>query len=333
MRQAAETAPETVAKIIELRRRHPTWGPKKLRARLHTLEPEAAWPACSTIGAILKREGLVQGRRRRRRHMGAWKSGRTPADQPNRVWTADFKGEFRLGSGRLCYPLTIMDGYSRYLLECQALPSTAMAGAKVTFERAFRTYGIPEIIRTDNGTPFRTHAIAGLSQLAVWWIRLGIRLERTRRSHPEDNGAHERMHRTLKAEATRPARQSPELQQRAFHRFRSVYNEERPHEALGQEPPATRYRPSERVMPRKLAPITYPEHFQRRRISQRGQLRWRGTAYFVSETLHRQEVGLELNSAGLWNVYFGPVLLAQLDDHERILQPLDRGLKARGHVR
>jgi putative transposase len=329
LRQAAETAPELVGKIVELRQRHPTWGPRKLRARLMAMAPDVEWPACSTIGAILKREGLVQGRRRRRRRSGAWKAARTIPDEPNRVWTADFKGEFRLGSGRLCYPLTIMDGCSRYLLECRALPSTAMAGTQVTFERAFRTYGLPEVIRTDNGVPFSTQAIAGLSKLAVWWIRLGIRLERTRRSHPEDNGAHERMHRTLKAEATRPARQSPALQQRAFDRFRKVYNEERPHEALGQEPPAQHYRNSDRPLPRALPRIEYPEHFQRRRISRHGQFRWRGATYFVSETLHRQEVGLELSSAGLWHLYFGPALLAELDDHDRVLRPVDRGLKPR----
>ncbi|HEX7052285.1 MAG TPA: integrase core domain-containing protein [Longimicrobiales bacterium] len=163
----------------------------------------------------------------------------------------------------------------------------------------------------------------------------GIRLERTPRRHPEDNGAHERMHRTLKAEATRPARPArparptPELQQRAFERFRAVYNEERPHEALDQRPPASVYAPPSRSLLRRLPEMNYPEHFQRRRISAHGQLKWRGRAYFVSETLHRQEVGVELNSAGTWNIYFGPALLAILDDREGVLRPLDRGLKAR----
>lgn len=332
-RQALETPPEIVAKIVELRRAQPTWGPRKLRARLLALEPAARWPAASTIGAILKREGLVEGRRRRRRRPGAWNPGRTAADAPNRVWTADFKGEFRLGSGRLCYPLTIMDAHSRYLLACRALPGTATAGVRVTFERAFGEYGLPEVIRTDNGVPFSSRAIAGLSKLAVWWVRLGIRLERTRRAHPEDNGAHERMHRTLKAEATRPARKTPELQQRAFERFRAVYNDERPHEALGQAPPASVYAPSTRPLPRTLPEMNYPEDFQRRRISKHGQLRWCGRSYFVSETLHRQEVGLEFNKVGTWNVYFGPALLAVLDDREGILHPLERGLKNRRRTR
>jgi len=231
-RQAQATAPEAVNAVIELRRKHPTWGPRKLRAWLDKAKPRTTWPACSTIGTILKREGLSRQRRRRPRVPGVWSPPRTEADVPNRVWTADFKGEFRLGCGRLCYPLTIVDAHSRYVLDCRALPGTRAAGALSAFERVFRAYGLPEVIRTDNGVPFCTQAIGGLSKLAVWWIRLGIRLERTPRRHPEDNGAHERMHRILKTEATRPARRTAELQQRAFNRFRSVYNQERPHEAL-----------------------------------------------------------------------------------------------------
>jgi len=166
------------------------------------------------VGEILRREGLVKGRRRRQ--VGAWTGPKTVADEQNRVWTADFKGEFRLGCGRLYCPLTIVDAATRYILDCRALPSTSSAGARASFERVFRRYGLPEVIRTDNGVPFSTQALGGLSQLAVWWLRLGIRLERTRRRHPEDNGPHERMHRTLKAEATRPARETAEQQQRGL---------------------------------------------------------------------------------------------------------------------
>ncbi|MEX2531429.1 MAG: helix-turn-helix domain-containing protein [Gemmatimonadota bacterium] len=206
-RQRAATPPEVVEAIVALRKDHPTWGPRKLKAWLERAKPRTRWPSCSTIGAILKREGLTRPRRRRTLKPGVWRPARTGPDVPNRVWTADFKGEFRLGSGRLCYPLTVLDAHSRFLLECRGLPSTANAGARAGFERVFRGYGLPEVIRTDNGVPFSTQAVAGLSQLAVWWIRLGIRLERGRPRHPEDNGAHERMHRTLKAEATRaPAR-------------------------------------------------------------------------------------------------------------------------------
>src|SRR5690606_11777915 len=176
--QASRTPPEIVARIVALRKKHPTWGPRKLLARLKALEPGLPWPAASTVGEILRREGLVKGRRRRRRRAGgAWTGPKTVADEPNRVWTADFKGEFRLGCGRLCYPLTIVDAATRYILDCRALPSTASAGARASFERVFRRYGLPEVIRTDNGVPFSTQALGGLSELAVWWLRLGIRLE------------------------------------------------------------------------------------------------------------------------------------------------------------
>ena len=319
-RQAAATPPEIVGEIIALRSKHPTWGPRKLRAWLDREKPEASWPACSTIGAILKREGLTQSRRRRPAAPRAWRPPRTEADAPNRVWTTDFKGQFRLGDGRMCYPLTILDAHSRYLLGCRALPSTANAGTRAAFERVFAEYGLPEVIRTDNGVPFsNAQAVAGLSKLAVWWMRLGIQLERTRRSHPEDNGAHERMHRTLKAEATRPTRKTAELQQRAFNQFRQIYNEERPHEALDMQPPASVYEPAEKRMPKRLEPMNYPESHQTRRVNKNGLIRWRSSQYFVSETLRGQTVGLELNDAGFWNIYFGPALLAELDDREGVI--------------
>ncbi len=330
--QALQTPPEVVTAIIELRQKHPTWGPRKLRSRLFEIAPDVTWPAASTIGVILRREGLSQRRRRKRSRSGAWMGTRTAADAPNRVWTADFKGEFRLGCGQLCYPLTIVDAHTRYVLACHGLPSTSTAGARATFERVFRSFGLPEVIRTDNGAPFSSRALGGLSQLAVWWLRLGIRLERIRPRHPQDNGAHERMHRTLKAEATRPTRMTPQLQQRAFDAFRRVYNEERPHEALGQRPPAHYYLQSERRMPRRLPELHYPEDFQRRRVLRHGQIKWRSHQYFVSETLRRQTVGLRLNQAGWWDLFFGPVHLAQLDEAQGVLKPADRQLKARkGH--
>lgn len=319
--QAAATPKAIVDEIVALRGDHPTWGPRKLRARLAVLKPEVKWPAGSTIGELLKREGLVKARRRRQRP-GVWTSPRTEADEPNQVWTADFKGEFRLGCGRLCYPLTVTDACTRYLLGIQSLASTAAGGVHVTFERIFREYGLPEVIRTDNGIPFSSaQAVGGLSQLAVWWIRLGIRLERTRRRHPEDNGAHERMHRTLKAEATKPARMTPQLQQKAFDRFRREYNQERPHEALGQKPPASLYRLSPRNLPHRLPELVYPESFQRRRINRNGEFAWRGKLCFVSRTLMRQTVGLEYSEEGFWNIYFGPALLAQLHEGGRAGSP------------
>lgn len=326
-----EATPQAIVDaIIALRRQHPTWGPRKLKAWLERERPRKRWPACSTIGSILKRNGLTKPRRRRTLKPSVWRPPRTEADAPNRVWTADFKGEFRLGSGRLCYPLTVVDAHSRFLLDCRGLPSTATAGARAGFERVFRTFGLPDVIRTDNGVPFSTQAVGGLSQLAVWWIQLGIRLERTRRRHPQDNGAHERMHRTLKAEATRPPARTRELQQRAFNRFRRIYNEERPHEALGLKPPASVYSPSARPMPKRLGAMSYPEAFETRRVNRHGQIRWRGEQYFVSETLRARTVGLEFQDCGDWNIYFGPCLVAVLDEQHGLLRRIGARPRKRG---
>jgi transposase InsO family protein len=321
-RQRAATPQVVVEAIVALRKDHPTWGPRKLKAWLERAQPRQPWPACSTIGAILKREGLSAPRRRRTLKPSVWRPARTEADVANRVWTADFKGEFRLGSGKLCYPLTIIDAHSRFLLACRGMPSTATSGARAGFERAFREYGLPEVIRTDNGIPFSTQAVAGLSQLAVWWIRLGIRLERTRPRHPEDNGAHERMHRTLKAEATRPPGRTRESQQRTFNRFRTIYNEERPHEALGLATPADHYELSPRAMPKTLEALTYPDCFETRRVNKHGQFRWRGQQFFMSETLRRETIGLDFQDCGDWNIYFGPCLVAVLDEQHGRLRRL-----------
>jgi transposase InsO family protein len=321
-RQRAATPQVVVEAIVALRKDHPTWGPRKLKAWLERAQPRQPWPACSTIGAILKREGLSAPRRRRTLKPSVWRPARTEADVANRVWTADFKGEFRLGSGKLCYPLTIIDAHSRFLLACRGMPSTATSGARAGFERAFWEYGLPEVIRTDNGIPFSTQAVAGLSQLAVWWIRLGIRLERTRPRHPEDNGAHERMHRTLKAEATRPPGRTRESQQRTFNRFRTIYNEERPHEALGLATPADHYELSPRAMPKTLEALTYPDCFETRRVNKHGQFRWRGQQFFMSETLRRETIGLDFQDCGDWNIYFGPCLVAVLDEQHGRLRRL-----------
>ena len=204
------------ALFVRTRQAHPTWGPRKLLAYLARRHPShEVWPVASTVGALLKREGLVRARRRR---PAPGHPGRptTPMEAPNALWTVDFKGQFRLGTGAYCYPLTIVDGYSRYLLACHGLPSTASVGARSVFERIFRTYGLPDRIRSDNGTPFATCALGRLSALSVWWLKLGITPELIQPAHPEQNGRHERMHRTLKAEATRPAAQTARGQQRRF---------------------------------------------------------------------------------------------------------------------
>ena len=242
--------------------------------------------------------------------------------EPNGIWTADFKGQFKTRDGIYCYPLTLVDGCSRYLLACQGLRSTAVATARPTFQRAFEEYGLPWGIRTDNGVPFATTGLGRLSLLSVWWIRLGIYRELIQPAHPEQNGRHERMHRTLKAEATRPPAGNLQAQQTRLNRFRTEYNGERPHEALNQETPASVYHPSTRTLPRTLPPIEYPGHFEVRRVSRNSGIRWHHHWVCVTHTLAGEYVGLEAVDDGLWDVYFGPVKLGRMD--ERILRIEDQ---------
>ena len=254
-----------VERVLAVRRRHPRWGPRKILAILRRQEPAGEWPCASTIGDLLRRHGLVRPRRRRR---CSEPYGERLADYaaPNAIWCADFKGHFPVGDAR-CHPLTVMDGFSRCLLRCHGLPRPLSAPVQRIFESAFREFGLPETIRTDNGPPFSTLAPGGLSRLAVWWIRLGIRPERILPGRPDQNGRHERMHSTLKAETARPPRSSLRAQQRAFDVFRREYNEQRPHEALAYETPASRYQPSPRPYPPRLAHPEYPPHF---RVEQAG---------------------------------------------------------------
>ena len=217
-----------------------------------------------------------------------------------------------------CYPLTLVDGYSRYLLACQGLRSTTIVLARPIFRRAFEEYGLPHIIRSDNGVPFATTALGRLSLLSVWWIRLGIYPELIQPAHPEQNGRHERMHRTLKAETTKPPSGNLQAQQTRFNRFRAEYNDERPHEALDQETPASLYGPSPRALPRTLAPMVYPGHFEVRLVSRNSGIRWKKHWVCVTHTLAGEYVGLEEVDDGLWDVYFGPVKLGRMD--ERILR-------------
>lgn len=315
---------DLAALLLATRQAHPTWGPRKLRPYLARRYPAARWPAPSTIGTLLQRHGLAHPRRRR---SPPGHPGRPPSllDTPNAVWTADFKGEFRLGSGAYCYPLTVVDAASRYFLGCQALPTTARELAQPVFERLFRAYGLPTRLRTDNGPPFATCALGRLSQLSVWWIKLGITPELIEPAHPEQNGRHERLHRTLKAEATKPAKATFAAQQRRFTAFRHEYNEERPHAALGDQPPATVYQPSPRPYPARLAAVEYPPHFERRRVSHNGGIRWRHAWVNVSHVLAEETVGLQETADGIWSVHFGPVLLGRFDEREgRIHGPHNR---------
>ena len=307
--------------IVALRGHHPHWGPRKLRAWLQQRRP-GPWPAASTIGVLLQRAGLTVPRRRRR-----WARPPAPCTRAagaNEVWAADFKGWFRTGDGQRCEPLTISDLYSRYLLRCPVVAAARVERVQPLFEATFREYGLPRVIRTDNGSPFAALTVAGLSRLAVWWIRLGIRPERIAPGHPEQNAEHERLHRTLKQETAQPPRPSLPAQQRAFDRFRRLYNEHRPHEALAQQPPATRYAPSPRPYPERLPTVDYPDTYVVRRAHPNGDIKWRGRRVRISQALAGEPVGLEEIADGRWRVWFGPVELGCLDARrpERLHSPV-----------
>ncbi len=315
-----QTDAELAELLLETRRSHPRWGPRKLLDYLKPRYPEVSWPAASTVGALLKRHGLVQGKRRRRRvkHPGTVPLVTTA---PNQIWGADFKGEFRMRNGHYCYPLTITEAHSRYLLACRGLPSTRQAGAFEVFEGLFKERGLPWAIRTDNGRPFATQALWGLSRLNVWWIKLGIAHQRIEPGKPQQNGRHERMHRTLKAETTRPPEREMTAQQRRFDRFQEEFNHERPHEALGGAVPASVYARSARAMPDKLAEPGYAAHYEVRRVSTAGMFRFKQRQLFLSQALAHESIALEEVADGLWSVYFYEVLLARLDERDFKIRP------------
>lgn len=300
--------------ILALREEHPTWGPKKLRVVLRRRVPEKHWPAASSIGDLLRREGCV--RPQRRRNIGAElpiDASLTVPHAPNDVWRTDFKGQFRLTNGDLCYPLTAQDVFSRFVIGTTALNSTAALPVEIAFTRHFHEYGLPRVIRSDNGVPFASPlAIGRLSKLSVWWISLGIRPERIEPGEPQQNGTHERMHKTLKADATRPPSSSLTEQQLRFDRFRREYNDERPHESLDQETPASRYSPSARVFPSSLPEPDYPAHFEVRVVTQAGAINFRARRFQLSTALTNQQVGLEEVDDDLWTVSFGPLVLGTL---------------------
>jgi transposase InsO family protein len=304
-----------VEQLIAARKRHRFWGPRKLVATLKRTQPEVEWPTSSTVGAILKRNGLVPPRRRRRRAVGLAPTALCTPTHPNHVWGVDYKGWFRLGNGQRCDPLTISDLFSRYVVACQHVSRLTTACARPVFEHAFREYGLPDAIRSDNGSPFASVGLGGLSRLSVWWVKLGIALERIVPGRPDQNGRHERMHRTLKRETAAPPRATAAAQQRCFNQFRTHFNAERPHEALSDSVPAQWYRPSSRVYPDTLPEMHYPEHFDVRRVRTTGEIRWQGRCVYLSEALIGESVGLDAVSDRHWKVSFGPIELGLLDSY------------------
>jgi len=311
-----KTNPEWEERIILERVRHSSWGPKKIRELLKRKGLDGRVPQASTIGDILRRAGLVSKRRRRRR--GTYYSGPlTEAKYPNHVWAVDYKGWFRTRDGVRCEPLTISDIYSRYVLEAKALGDQSYEEARGVFERVFEEYGLPEVIRSDNGKPFASRGAGGLSKLSVWWVLLGIKPEFIAKGHPEQNGVHERMHLTLKNESTVPASRNLIEQQRRFDIWREEFNKKRPHEALEMRVPAQRYRRSTRVYQggiNKKTQIKYPEGYKVRRVRRSGEIRWKGKMRFVGAALKGVMVGIKQVEEGHNQVYFDYILLGDLYD-------------------
>jgi transposase InsO family protein len=312
-----------VAAVLRKKEAHPTWGPLKLLPGPEDpAEVRENWPAPSTRGLILSRAGYTQPRRRKRR-VPPSPQPFSSCEEPNAVWCADFKGWFRTGDGERCDPLTVTDAYSRMLLYCRALERPDYAHVRPAFESLFREYGLPDAIRTDNGPPFASVAAGGLSPLAAWWVKLGIRLERIAAGHPEQNGRHERMHLTLKLECCKPPAATIAAQQVRFDNFRQVYNRERPHQALGLRPPAERYRSSARqYRPAALEDPLYLDNSAIRRVRSNGEIKWRGRKVFISEALSGEAVSLTETELG-HDVYFGPILLGHLHaTQERLVKPV-----------
>jgi transposase InsO family protein len=326
-RHGNQTAAEIEQLVLELRAAHMRWGPRKLKRILERDEPGRNWPAASTMGELLKREGLVVARKKRRK-TAPYRAPLAHAAWPNRVWCADFKGWFRTGDGERMDPLTISDAYSRYLLRCQAVEKTDTMRVRAIFEAAFREYGLPQAIRTDNGAPFASTALAGLSRLAVWWIKLGMVPERIQAGHPEQNGRHERMHRTLKQEVAMPPAQDGRGQQRAFQAFRQEYNEVRPHEALGMQTPASVYEPSPRDYPACVPEPEYPSTMLVRSVHSHGHFRWKKRHdVFLSEVLWGERVGLLPIDERWYTVYFAHLPIGHFDSWRRRVVPLPEAKK------
>jgi len=312
---------EIVSQLIDTKLRHSKWGPKKVVASLKQKYPETHWPVVSTAQSILYKEGLVNPGRRRR-HTPPYSQPFQECLKPNDSWSIDYKGQFRTGDGRLCYPLTITDNYSRYLLTCRGLRHPNHQSTQPYLERTFREYGLPLAIKSDNGAPFASTGLGGLSRLSVWLIKLQIIPERIGLSHPEQNGRHERMHRTLKEAVCNPPGSCLAKQQSAFDHFQPEYNEERPHEALGMKTPASLYKPSRRLLPKKLDPVEYDSWMAVRRVVPSGGIMWRNNYIYVSQALAGEPVGVKQITEKTWELWFSSYLLGIIDEKTNKVLPM-----------
>ncbi len=328
-RHPNQTAAEIERQIVELRHAHMRWGPRKLKVVLERQQPHRTWPAVSTMGELLRREGLVIARKKRRR-TDPYTAPFAAADAPNRVWCGDFKGWGRTQDGTRIDPLTLTDACSRYLLRCQAVEKTNTERTQAIFEAAFREYGLPEAIRTDNGAPFASRALAGLSRLAVWWMKLGIVPERIQPAHPEQNGRHERMHLTLQQETMSPMAANRRAQQRRFEQFRREFNEQRPHQALDMRTPASCYAPSPRPYPARISEPEYGSSMIVRRVSPGGQFMWKTHDVFLSETLRGERIALQPIDDRWYTIYLAEFALGHFDRRTRTVH---RRMPAHGFYR
>lgn len=314
------TSEEIADRIVAAKRENPHWGPEILIKILRRDEPSVRWPSASTAGRILDEQGLVK-RRRKRRLIDTIRQVRGPlqASVSGEMMTGDHKGEFLLGNGQYCYPVTINEPVSRYIYAITAADSTSVHRAKPVFERVFQEHGIPWVIGTDNGGPFCcSRSLGGLTPLSVWWIKLGITPVRIHKSSPWENGIHERMHKTLKAETTRPASQTMRLQQKRFDQFRSKFNGVRPHQGLGGDlAPSSALKPCARPYPTRVPAVDYPGHYEVRRVQRNGQIKWKGESLFVTESLAGEPIGLEETDDGIWTIRFAKVELGRFNERTK----------------
>lgn len=311
---------ETMERVIGLRSEHPTWGPRKLMHWMVEHKPERPCPAASTIGLALKERGMT-ARRRSRRPLKPYTQPLAHCTAANRVWCADFKGWFMTGDGQRCDPLTISDGHSRYLLRTQALARPTLQAVRPVFDATFCEYGLPHAIRTDNGVPFASTCGIGLSRLAVGWIDLGITPERIAPGKPQQNGRHERMHRTLKAETLNPPAATLRKQQQRFDHFQEEYNHSRPHQALDYRTPASVYEPSPRRYPARIVPPQYDAHAVTCRVYDKGGVFYNGTLYFLTDVLGGRLVALTPTDCdGILNIYYRHVAIASLNLHTKRIE-------------
>lgn len=307
-------SPPEVEKLIRDKREEKGWGPLKILQYFARERPDLPLPAESTVGDILRRAGLVEPKKARQKRPHPTASA-LKVSSPNQIWTMDFKGEFRLLNGIYCYPLTVADAFSRFLLCCQGLTSTRQKGVRPVLGRLFREYGLPDAIRTDNGSPFVSTGRLGLTRLSVWWLKLRIAHQRIAPGQPWQNGRHERMHRTLKEETTLPREPNMTAQQHRFGDFQREYNTDRPHQNLGGDVPASHYEPSLRAMPARIKSPDYPGHFEVRKVSHKGAIKFKNRHLFISHALSGEYVGLEEVDYDIWSVHFYNTMLARFNEN------------------